>query len=79
VTREQADRLGLPTSPAKATDRRRFTGDTVQCEALDPATLADLLRGAIETRRDPDATAATLALEAGLRAELLARLGGSDG
>ena len=78
VTREQADRLGLPTAPAKATDRRRFTGETVQCEAIDPATLADLLRDAIEARRDPEATDATLEREADLRAEVLARLGGGD-
>ena len=37
VTREQADRLSLPTAPPKPTDKRRFTGETVQCEAIDPA------------------------------------------
>ncbi len=78
VTREQADRLGLPTAPAKSTDRRRFTGETVQCEAIDPATLADLLREAIEARRDPEATGAMLAREADMRAVLLARLGGGN-
>lgn len=78
VTREQADRLGLPTAPAKATDRRRFTGETVQCEAIDPATLSDLLRNAIETRRDDLATEAMKARESGFRAELVAYLGGGD-
>lgn len=78
VTREQADRLGLPTAPAKATDRRRFTGETVQCEAIDPATLSDLLRNAIEARRDDLATAAMMAREADFRAELVAYLGGGD-
>lgn len=34
VTREQADRLGLPVAPPKPADRRQFTGDTVQCEAM---------------------------------------------
>jgi len=78
VTREQADRLGLPTAPPKPTDRRRFTGDTVQCEALDPVTLAGILRDAIEARRDPDSAADVLAMEADMRASLVARLGGGD-
>ena len=40
VIREQADRLGLPTAPPKPTDRRRFPGDTEQCEAIAPDVLA---------------------------------------
>lgn len=78
VTREQADRLGLATAPPKPTDRRRFAGDTVQCEALDPVTLAGILRDAITARRDCDAAAVVLALEADMRAALVARLGGGD-
>lgn len=78
VTREQALRLGLPTAPAKPTDRRRFTGQTVQCEALDPATLAGILRDAITARRDFGAEAEVLALEAEYRAALVARLGAAD-
>jgi hypothetical protein len=78
VTREQADRLALPTAPPKPTDRRRFTGDTVQCEALDPVTLEGILRNAIEARRDGETVAALLALEADMRAALVAKLGGAD-
>lgn len=76
VTREQADRLALPTAPPKPTDRRRFTGGTVQCEALDPVTLEQILRDALEARRDYDAVADVLGMEADMRAALLAQMGG---
>jgi hypothetical protein len=76
VTPEQAERLGLPTAPPKATDKRRFTGETVQCEAIAPDVLADILRDAIEARRCAIATDDVLTVEAGMRAELLAKLGG---
>lgn len=78
VTREQADRLGLPTAPPKPTDRRRFTGETVQAEAIDPATLSGILRDAIEARRCAATAADVLALEADMRAALVAKLGGND-
>jgi len=78
VTREQADRLDLPTAPPKPTDRRRFTGGTVQCEALDPATLAGILRDAITARRDYDAAADLMTLEADFRDALVAKLGGEQ-
>jgi hypothetical protein len=78
VTREQADRLGLPTAPAKPTDRRQFSGDTVQCEAIAPDVLTDILREAIESRRYPETTAHILKLEAEMRAALVAQLGGGD-
>lgn len=75
VTREQADRLRLPTAPPKPTDKRRFTGETVQAEALDPATLTEILRNAIETRRDRVTTEWLMNCEADMRADLLASLG----
>ncbi len=78
VTREQADRLDLPTAPPKPTDRRRFTGETVQCEAIAPDVLSGILRDAITARRDHDAAAEVLALEADMRAELVAGLGGDN-
>lgn len=78
VTREQAAALGLPTAPPKPTDRRRFEGDTVQAEAIDPETLSGILRDAIEARRDPVAEARTLDREADARAALLAKLGGAQ-
>ena len=76
VTPEQASRLGLPSAPAKATDKRKFSGATVQCEAIAPDVLSDLLRDAIEARRDSWGTEATLSAEADMRADLLAKLGG---
>ena len=48
----------------------------MQCEAIDPATLSGILRDAIEARRDYDAVADVLALEADFRAALVAKLGG---
>lgn len=76
VTPEQASRLGLPSAPPKVTDNRKFSGQTVQCEAIAPDVLSDFLRDAIEARRDPWATDATLSAEADMRADLLAKLGG---
>ena len=78
VTRQQADRLGLPTSPPKPTDRRRFTGDTVQCEAIAPDMLEGILRDAIEARRNAATARAVLEREAEMRADLLAMLGGDN-
>lgn len=78
VTREQADRLGLPTAPPKPTDRRRFTGDTVQCEAIAPDVLAGILRDAIEARRCAATAQRLLDRETDMRAALVAKLGGGD-
>jgi len=78
VTREQANRLDLPTAPPKPTDKRRFTGDTVQCEAIAPDVLSGILRDAITARRDYDAAADMLALEADFRDVLVAKLGGEQ-
>ena len=78
VTREQADRLGLPTAPPKPTDRRRFTGDTVQCEAIAPDVLAGILRGAIDARRCAATAQRVLDRESDMRAALVAKLGGGD-
>lgn len=78
VTREQADRLALPTAPPKPTDRRRFTGQTVQCEAIAPDMLAAILRAAIEAQRAPDTVRDVLALEAEFRAALVAKLEGAQ-
>jgi len=53
VTPEQIEQHKLPTAPPKPTDKRSFTGLTTQCEALDPKALAEIVRGAIESRQDP--------------------------
>lgn len=77
VTREQADQFDLPTAPPKKTDRRSFSGQTVQCEAIAPDVLAGILGDAIEARRDAEATDVLLSQEAEYRASLVQRLGGA--
>jgi hypothetical protein len=76
VTREQARNHNLIPAPPKPTDNRHrhFTGDeTYQAEALDPRTLAAIVRAAIESRFDRDRYTAVLAEEQQLRqAALLA-------
>lgn len=52
VTPDQIHEHNLPTSPAKATDRRAFDGDTVQAEALPPDVLASTVRDAIWSTLD---------------------------
>jgi hypothetical protein len=66
----------LEPAPPKATDRRRFDGNrTFQLEALDPRTLASIVRGAIDERLDMAAYEAVLAAEEKARQEVLSRLG----
>jgi hypothetical protein len=63
ATHEQAIEKNLPTAPVKDTDSRmkRFLGlgedskGTVQCEAIPPDRLRDILREAIDARIDQDA------------------------
>ena len=76
VTPAQADALALPTAPPKPTDRRAFTGDTVQAEAIPPDVLSRMVRDAIEARQDEGTMRDLLAYEADARAELVARFGG---
>ena len=66
--------LDLVTAPPKATDRRSFTGETVQCEAIPPDVLAGVIRDAIESRIDKAAYAAVLAEEEVTRERLAERL-----
>lgn len=75
VTPEQIARLRLPTAPAKVTDRRSFDGEgTVQCEAIPPDELANIITSAIVARVDTAAFAAVLAEEEAVRADLSERL-----
>ena len=74
VTPEHIDEYGLPTAPAKATDRRAFTGETVQAEALPPDTLANIVRDAIAERFDDDIYRRTVEREIEQRAALVAWL-----
>jgi hypothetical protein len=76
VTPAQIEALVLPTAPAKVTDRRSFAGETVQCEAIPPDVLADIIHGAIVNRLDADRYAAVLRAEETIRDGLSGRLRG---
>lgn len=73
LTADQVHRFGLPTAPAKPSDRRSktWTGGTCQLEALAPDVLADVVRGAILDHLDLDVLETTLLRERRERAELL--------
>lgn len=58
VTPVQITAMNLPTAPAKETDCRAFSGETVQAEAIPPDGLADIVRDAIAERLDHAAFAA---------------------
>ncbi len=73
VTEDQIDRLLLPTRPTKRTDSRSkgFTRESVELEAIPPATLRALVRSAIEQHVDPDLLDRTIAVEEAERATLV--------
>lgn len=54
VTREQIDEWKLPTRPTKTSDSRsrQFDGESVEVDAVPPATLRALVRGCIERHID---------------------------
>ncbi len=62
VTPSQQAQYSLPTAPPKPTDKRSFSGLTVQAEALDPADLSRILAAALQRHHDP-------AIEAQLRGQ----------
>jgi len=74
VTPEQIDQWGLLTRPTKTSDSRaaKFTGESVEVDAIPASTLRATVRAAIEQHIDPRALAFTRAVEAeerdGLRA-----------
>jgi hypothetical protein len=74
VTPEQAELFDLPLAPPKKTDRRSFSGQTVQAEALPPDVLADILREAIKCRQSPSVFSDVLAAESDMRADLIQSL-----
>ena len=81
VTPEQIERYALPTAPAKDTDKRAFSGETCQVEALAPDVLANILRTAIEQRIDRRVLERVLRKERVARRSLLLQLsdqGGAD-
>ena len=74
VTPEQITAYDLPTAPPKETDRRAFSGQTCQAEALAPDVLANILQTAIEQRIDRRVYESVLRRERKIRRELLAQL-----
>jgi hypothetical protein len=79
ITPQQARDRNLPSAPPKDSDHRpRYFQDTEtwQAEALDPNDLAQIVRGAIESRIWRHRYRLTMAQEAIARRELIARLDG---
>lgn len=76
VTPEQIAAYDLPTAPPKITDRRAFSGQTCQAEALAPNDLAEILRDAIDERLNERAYKRALRVERRARRVLMTRLGG---
>ncbi len=74
VTPAQVRALNLPTAPAKPTDRRSFDGGTVQCEAIPPDVLAQIVTAAIRKRLDEPAYRAVLSREQSIRKRLTERV-----
>jgi hypothetical protein len=74
VTPTQIEALNLPTAPPKETDRRAFSGETCQAEAIAPDILAAILRVAIEQRIDRDIRQHVLRREKRERQKLINRL-----
>ena len=72
VTEAQIAAHDLPTAPPKKADKRgNWTGGTVQCEALDPATLAGAVRDGIKAALDLGIYRDLLKEEAQERKELI--------
>ena len=74
VTPAQITSMDLVTAPPKPTDKRSFSGETVQCEAIPPDALARIIQDAIESWLDRDAYDLVLAAEEVARTQLSTRL-----
>jgi hypothetical protein len=74
VTPEQIEELALPTRPTKTTDSRskNFEGESVEVDAIEPATLRRMTEECITQHIDPDAYDRMKAVEAAERETLLA-------
>ena len=73
VTPAQIEEHRLPTAPPKVTDKRAFSGQTCQAEALPPDVLASILRTAITERVDQRVLDRVLRQERRIRRELSKR------
>jgi hypothetical protein len=76
LTAEQVEEYDLPTAPPKRSDTRsaNWAGQTCQAEAMDPQTLADVVREAIETEMDLERFEAVKAAEETERDTLVAEV-----
>jgi hypothetical protein len=74
VTPQQIVDLSLATAPPKATDKRAFSGETCQAEAIAPDILVWIVLDAIEARLDHAVRANVIERERSLRQELERRL-----
>ena len=74
VTPEQVRDMGLPTAPPKTADRRSFSGQTTQAEAIPPRRLREIVVDAIEDRIDRDIYDNVLVQEEEIRGSLAERL-----
>jgi hypothetical protein len=65
VTREQVERWNLPSRPTKTTDTRakKFTGTSVELDAIPANKLRELVRGCIERHVDQEQLAVLRAAE----------------
>jgi hypothetical protein len=80
VTEDQIAEHSLPTAPQKATDvRGEHMSETVQAEALDPGTLAGIMRAACESVTDDDALADVLEQSRDISGRLVAWVDSADG
>lgn len=77
VTPEQIEEYALPTRPTKTTDSRaaKFTGGSVEVDAIPPSILRQLVEDAITQHVDPDALRLTRVAEQSER-EILTRISG---
>jgi len=80
VTRAQIVEMGLPTRPTKQSDSRSrfFEGESVEVDAIPPAILRALCRGAIEDYVDPRQLEIVRVAEQSER-EILLRIAASQG
>ncbi len=79
VTEAQVEEYGLLTRPTKQTDSRsaKFSGESVEVDAIDPPTLRELVTDAIVQHIDQDALDVVEAAERSER-EILLRMAGSE-
>jgi hypothetical protein len=80
VTRKQIAELGLLTRPTKASDSRSksFDGESVELDAIPPATLRGMVRPCIERHIDADRLLRTKLVEEQERETLKRILGDQD-